>query len=56
MLTEPIPEELIRDSQLSRGILNSFKVNWRKPRIIDLFWHFPLDMSQGVLPDSCASH
>ena len=56
MLAEPIPEEFIRDSQLSSGILNSFKVNRRKPRIVNLLWHFPLDMSQGVLPDSCASH
>src|SRR6267143_1374516 len=56
VLAQPVTKELIWDTQLSRRVLNPFEVNRCKPRIINLFWHFPLDVSQGVLPFICDSH
>ena len=56
MLAQPVSEKLIGDAKLSSGVLDSFQMNRRKPRIINLFWHFPLDIGQGILPFTCYSH
>ena len=50
MLAQPVSEKLIGDAKLSCGVFDPFQMNRCKPCIINLFWHFSLDIGQGVLP------
>src|SRR5689334_2814937 len=56
MLTEPVAKELIRDPDLGRPVLDPLQADRRKPRIINLFWHLTLNVSQRFLPHRRDSH